>query len=243
MDYGIVFATRESVNRARSFERGIRRGDQRNNGVIAACGGAVWPMNARGDSRRRMVNSTIELLRQQGARATTIDGVLAHSGAPRGSVYHHFPGGRTQLIDEAVATAAAFMTGVIQAATTEEDPLKAVDDFFALWRDQLAGSDFRSGCPIVAVAVEHNDDAPQLARSAGAAFAEWQSAFAAMFRKHGVPAARSRRLANLVIAAEEGAVILARAQQSSTPIEDAALEIHDLLRRVLVERQTTEDTP
>lgn len=60
----------------------------------------------RSDSRERMVLSAAALLREHGASATSIDRVLAHSGAPRGSVYHHFPGGRAQLIDEAVTLAA-----------------------------------------------------------------------------------------------------------------------------------------
>jgi AcrR family transcriptional regulator len=176
-----------------------------------------------------MLGSTVTLLRQYGANATSIDRVLAHSGAPRGSVYHHFPGGRTQLIDEAVAMAGDLMTGAIDAATQPEDPVAAVDAFFALWRDRLVDSEFRSGCPIVAVAVDVNDDAPQLARSAGAVFTRWQAALTALFQRHGLPEDRSRRLAFLVVAAEEGAVVMCRAQQSTAPIDAASIEIHDLL--------------
>jgi uncharacterized protein (TIGR00369 family) len=63
-----------------------------------------------------MLRSTMIFLREYGADVTSIERVLAHSGAPCGSVYHHFPGGRTQLIDEAVALAGDLMTGVIDAA-------------------------------------------------------------------------------------------------------------------------------
>jgi AcrR family transcriptional regulator len=63
-----------------------------------------------------MLPGTMTLLREYGANATSIDRVLAHCGAPRGSFDHHFPGGRTQLIDEAVALAGDLMTGVIDAA-------------------------------------------------------------------------------------------------------------------------------
>jgi AcrR family transcriptional regulator len=193
----------------------------------------------RSDSRERMVRSPAALLREYGASATSIDRVLAHSGAPRGSVYHHFPGGRTQLIDEAVALAGDLMAGVIDTAMRADDPVEAIDAFFALWRDRLVDSRFRSGCPIVAVAVETNDDAPQLARSAGAVFAGWQEAFTALFRRHGLPEDRSRRLAALVVAAEEGAVVMCRAQQSTAPMEAVAAEIHDLLVHGLSNRPET----
>lgn len=132
----------------------------------------------KSDSRERMVNSTVALLREYGASATSIDRVLAHSGAPRGSVYHHFPGGRTQLVEEAVALAGDFMAGVIEAAMQADDPVAAIDKFFTVWRDQLVKSRFRAGCPIVAVAVETNDEAPTSpapqARSSPAGRRRWQ---------------------------------------------------------------------
>lgn len=85
----------------------------------------------------------------------------------------------------------------------------------------------------MAVAVETNDEAPHLAQSAGAVFAGWQEAFTARFRRHGLPEERSRRLAALVVAAEEGAVVLCRAQQSIAPMEAVAAEIHDVLTLAL----------
>ena len=190
----------------------------------------------KSDSRQRMALSTAALLREYGASATSIDRVLAHSGAPRGSVYYHFPGGRAELIDEAVSLAGAFITRLIEAGAQAADPVKAVDAFFAMWREQLVASDFRSGCPIVAVAVETNDDAPQLVRSAAAVFVRWQEALAAMFVRHGLPDERGRRLAAFIIAAVEGAVIMCRAERSAAPLEAAAAEIHDLLVDALRDR-------
>ncbi|WP_030013210.1 TetR/AcrR family transcriptional regulator [Curtobacterium sp. S6] len=180
-----------------------------------------------------MVDSAMALLRQNGASSTTIDKVLSHSGAPRGSVYHHFPRGRIQLIEEAISTASDRMTTLIEETLQADDPVEAIDAFFALWRDRLVDSDFRSGCPIVAVAVETNDESPHLARSAGDIFVRWQDALTELFRKNGIPEDRSRRLAALVIAAEEGAVVLSRAQQSTAPMEAATAEIHDLLTHTL----------
>lgn len=197
----------------------------------------------KSDSRERMILSAAALLREYGASATSVDRVLAHSGAPRGSVYHHFPGGRAQLIDEAVALAGDFIAGLIDSAMQADDPVAAVDAFFELWRDRLVESGFRAGCPIVAVAVEINDDAPQLARSAAAVFTRWQEALAALFIRHGLTDERSRRLGAFIIAAVEGAVIMCRAEQSTAPIEAAAAEIHDLLRYALRDRPGGEPRP
>ncbi|MDX2948217.1 MULTISPECIES: TetR family transcriptional regulator C-terminal domain-containing protein [Streptomyces] len=73
--------------------------------------------------------------------------------------------------------------------------MEEVDAFFGLWRQRLVESDFRVGCPIVAVAVESNDDAPHLARFAAAVFARWQEAPSALFVRHGLPEQRGQRLA------------------------------------------------
>ncbi|MET8028564.1 TetR/AcrR family transcriptional regulator [Streptomyces avermitilis] len=197
----------------------------------------------KSDSRERMVLSTAVLLREYGASATSIDRVLAHSGAPRGSVYYHFPGGRAQLIDEAVALAGDFVADLIETAMRADDPLEAIDAFFALWRERLVESDFRAGCPIVAVAVETNDDAPQLARSAAAVFARWQEALTDLFVRHGLPEARGRRLGAFIVAALEGAVIMCRAEQSVEPLEATAAEIHDLLAHALRDRPDTGPRP
>jgi AcrR family transcriptional regulator len=197
----------------------------------------------KSDTRKRMVLSTAALLREYGAGATSIDRVLAHSGAPRGSVYHHFPGGRAQLIDEAVVFAGDFIAGLIEDAMRADDPLEAIDAFFALWRERLVDSDFRAGCPIVAVAVETNDDAPQPARSAAAVFARWQQALAALFVRHGLREERGKRLAAFIIAAVEGAMIMCRAERSTAPLEAAAEEIHDLLLHALRDRPDTGHRP
>lgn len=181
------------------------------------------------DSRERMLTSTVALLRENGAGSTSIDRILEHSGAPRGSVYHHFPGGRVQLLDEAVALAGSLMAGVIEAAIEADDPVRGIDEFFAVWRRDLVDSRFRQGCPVLAVAVEGNDGASTPAESAGGVFAGWQEAFTALFRRHGLPEGRSRRLAALIVAAEEGAVVMCRAQQGIAPMDAVAAEIHDLL--------------
>src|SRR5437773_1222694 len=98
-------------------------------------------------TRERMVISTALLVREKGARATSIDDVLVHSGAPRGSVYHHFPGGRQQLLREAIDYAGGFVAARIEGAASA---LELLDLLFTECREQLVRSDFRAGCPVVA---------------------------------------------------------------------------------------------
>lgn len=182
--------------------------------------------------RERMVQSAAVLIRERGAHPTAIADVLAHSGAPRGSAYHYFPGGRTQLLCEAIDYASDHVAGRLDRAA---DAHELLDDMIDKFRDQLLASDFRAGCPVVAVAVEAGDperaDAADAVRDrAGAAFHRWIAQITTRLRADGVPAERAEGLATLITTAVEGAVVVARATRDIRPLE----LIHRQLREQLV---------
>jgi len=93
-----------------------------------------------------MIASTALLIRERGARATSIDAVLEHSGAPRGSVYHHFPGGREQLLREATDYAGEYVAQRLEQ-TAADDPLAALDSLLDEYRATLVATDFRAAAP------------------------------------------------------------------------------------------------
>jgi AcrR family transcriptional regulator len=187
----------------------------------------------RSTTRQRMVSSAAGLIRRHGASATSIDRVLEVSGAPRGSVYHHFPGGRAQLVEEAVGYADRYVCSLLDAAAASGDPVAVVDQFLTMWREQLVASDFQAGCPVVAVAVEANEEAPRLTEAAGAALGHWQAKIRSLLADAGLAPARADRLATLVVAAVEGALVLSRAQRRTDPLDAVALELRDLLTAAL----------
>jgi len=189
--------------------------------------------NEGAHSRDRMIASAAVLLREKGLTATSFDEVIQHSDAPRGSIYHHFPNGKAELVEEAVRFAGSYIAGSIERAAADGDPVSAVRDFTAAWRTTLEGSDFKAGCPVVAVAVESHDDAPQLATAAAGAFSLWQSVLEGLLRARGVSAARARRLATTTVAAMEGAVVICRAQRDIQPLTDVSRELEDLLASAL----------
>jgi AcrR family transcriptional regulator len=161
-----------------------------------------------------MIVSAALLIRERGAHSTAISDVLEHSGAPRGSAYHHFPGGRTQLLCEAVDFASDHIARRIAGAPTALGALDAVVDGF---RTELTKSGYRAGCPVVAVAVEA--DNPPVIERAAAAFGRWTGLIEELLRNDGVAATRAAELAMLVTTAVEGAVLVARTTGQSTPLD------------------------
>lgn len=180
-----------------------------------------------------MVVSAALLIRERGAQSTAIADVLEHSGAPRGSAYHYFPGGRTQLLCEAVDYAADYMAGRLDAAPS---CLDALDELFARQAQQLRDSDFRAGCPVVAVSVEAGDpgaaERPVLDRAA-AAFARWREALATRLRADGIAGDRAEDLAVFTLSAFEGAIVIARAQRDITPLLRVHTQLTEVIRAAL----------
>lgn len=171
-----------------------------------------------------MITSTALLVRERGARATSLDAVLSHSGAPRGSVYHHFPGGREQLLREATQYAGEYLARRLERST-DEHPLAAFDVLFDDYQATLLDTDFRAGCPVVAVAIESPEEGPDLRACAQAAFERWRKALARNLESGGIDAARADELAMHTIAAFEGAIVLSRAYRDLEPLERVRTEL------------------
>ncbi|WP_328349710.1 TetR/AcrR family transcriptional regulator [Mycobacterium sp. NBC_00419] len=178
--------------------------------------------------RERMVASAALLIRERGAHPTAIADVLEHSGAPRGSAYHYFPGGRNQLLCEAVDYAADYVAAKMAKAASGADMLDAMIRFY---RKHLIETDFRAGCPVLAVAVEAGEPgvaSPVLDRAA-VAFDRWNSVIAQQLIADGMPSKRAEELAVFVTAALEGGIVLARAARDIAPLDVVHRQLRGLL--------------
>ncbi len=178
-----------------------------------------------------MIQTAALLFRERGVEGTAVADVLERSGAPRGSVYHHFPGGKQQLAEEATRWAGDFMTAAIAAGIEHQDPRTVIETFTNIWIEIVRQSDFEAGCPIVAATLEGNRS-PAARSAAATAFGNWEDLIANAIHRQDIPADRARSLATLIIASIEGAVVLARAQQSTQPLERVAIELRALVETI-----------
>jgi AcrR family transcriptional regulator len=184
------------------------------------------------DSRNRMIQSAALLFREHGYSGTGFRDVIEHSGAPRGSIYHHFPGGKEELAADTVAWAAAVIERRIERAARNGNPIVALGLFVEAWREVLEDSNFRAGCPIVAVAAEA-DAGSKATAAAAVAFARWQDLIARALLDAGVGRTDARRLATLVISAIEGAILLCRARRDIRPLRDVHRALEATLRAAM----------
>ncbi len=184
---------------------------------------------ARGATRTKMLVSAVEVLRERGAAGVTIDEVLARSGAPRGSVYHHFPGGRSQILREALNFAGDEITASIDEAAGESATV-LLRRFVQLWQDALTESDYNAGCPVLAAAIGSGEDQQQLTAVAADIFSRWREASKQAYIRDGFESAEATSLADTTIAAMEGAAVLCRSARSLQPLYDVAHQLEFLIR-------------
>src|SRR3954466_6377625 len=164
------------------------------------------------NTRAKMVAGGADLMSRRGVNATSMRDVVRHTGTPRGSIGHHFPRGKQQLIEDALVFAGRQVSGPLRHLTEQHGAIGGLRAFIALWRQTLERTKFQAGCPVLAVAVEQyvneaidggpSDEAAQahLLDLADGVFTDWQRVMIAALRSDGVAPARARRLAALVIA-------------------------------------------
>lgn len=188
-------------------------------------------MPERSTTRDRMIAATARLLQRQGMAATGLTEVLEAAAAPRGSLYHHFPRGKNQLVAEAVRFSSARIARAIEAAMASPRPLPdAIRAFAAFYETSLASSDFRDGCPVATTALEASAlGAPEVEAACAEAFAAWQEPIARRLIAEGHPPDRAPELATLAIASLEGGLLLAQSARSMQPLHTVATHLAALL--------------
>ncbi|MFL6090924.1 MAG: TetR/AcrR family transcriptional regulator [Aeromicrobium sp.] len=178
---------------------------------------------AGAETRARVVQSAKERMRRQGVAATSMLDAIADAGASRGSLYHYFPGGKAQLIEEATSVACDEYDAIFGLVETM-DARDAVPAMVEYWRDQVESTDYSAGCPVAAAALSGEEMSAARER-AGAGFATWTRMIEKMLLTSRVPASRAPSLASLILSTVEGAVIVSLAQRSMEPIERVAEEL------------------
>jgi TetR/AcrR family transcriptional repressor of lmrAB and yxaGH operons len=180
------------------------------------------------DSRLRMVRSAAMLIRTHGVNATSFSEVLASSGAPRGSIYHHFPEGKEQLAEDAIKWTREWVLGY-QRRCPARTSGEVLDWFVDLWRQVVVASEGTEGCAIAGVAVDTMPDSRHLMAAVRSAFDSCIELLTEQLRSTGIPANRARALGVTALAGMEGAMILCRAERGVRPLEAVASELARLL--------------
>jgi len=182
-------------------------------------------------ARERMVYYAAQLIRRQGVSGTGLREVVARAQAPRGSLQHYFPGGKEQLVDEALAWAGDFAATQVSQfleSLPRRTPSALFEAMAGQWRREFDRTGFGRGCPIVATVADASAS-DRMREAARQAFERWHEPLAAALAEMGVPADRAGALALLMLSTLEGAIVFARARHDNGPLDTVVAELGPLL--------------
>lgn len=185
-----------------------------------------------------MLEAGARLLQYRGYHGTSLNDILEASGAPRGSFYFHFPGGKDQLAVEATRAAIDIASHELsESLRTAPTPGSAVRRYAEAAAEIMRESDYTFGCPVAPVILDANGGNPDLEALCKAAFEEWSGSLRRSFEAAGIGKARARSLALMVNAAIEGALVIARAYRDEGALREVALELEALIDADLPKRR------
>jgi AcrR family transcriptional regulator len=186
----------------------------------------------RRDGRALLLKGARQLLAEKGYAGMELRDVAERGKAPRGSIYHHFPGGKVQLAREAAELEGSTIRDLIERSLEQRGLKQTLALFGDVFRRRVADYPERIGCPVAAVALARPED-PELAAVATAAFQSWERPIAAALRDEGVNARDAEAFAGLVVSTVEGALLRARAAGSQEPLDSAIGGLGHALDRLL----------
>jgi TetR/AcrR family transcriptional repressor of lmrAB and yxaGH operons len=181
-------------------------------------------------TRDRLIGAMIHTLRYTGLHGAGLSDILARAQAPKGVLYHHFPGGKNELAVAAIESTVAYMCGMLdKLMLSEPHPRAAMKAWIGRALSGLDGSGFERGCPLAAVALESTAADVALRQALADGFAAIRARITAALVAAGHGEVRAQGIAALIVAAYEGGLLQARVAHDATPMLQATDALLSLL--------------
>lgn len=191
-------------------------------------------MNKKSDAREAMLGAAVELFRARGYEGVGVAELLEVSGAPRGSLYFHFPGGKEQIGVEVVNRVGAAVTALFaKLGASEVDLDTYVDVVFKYTAREVEERAFDACCPIAAIAGDTSSRIADLRDAVAATFADWEREIARGVEQRGLSEQSAARFASAMVTMIEGAYLVSKSNRSLAPHENAALAMKALGAQML----------
>lgn len=166
-------------------------------------------------AREDLISAAIELFRARGYAGVGVAELLEQSGAPRGSLYFHFPGGKEQIGVEAVTRVAEGIAGQYRLLGARNPDLDTyVDTVFKYSAKTVKDRNFDAACPICAIAAESSSKNPALSAAVANAFETWEAEVSKAALGWGMSSKNAAEFANALVSAVEGAMVVSKMQRS-----------------------------
>ena len=181
------------------------------------------------DSRARIEHEAAELLSRDGYHGMGLKALSEATGLPAGSIYHHFPGGKDEIASAAIASTADAIAQLLEALLVEGVTEDAIGAMFGFMADRLEATGWVAGCVVGTPALDDPTPAPLVLGACASSFERLSEPIVAAFVREGRSREAARVMAATLLAAYEGATVLARAQRSREALDAAAESMAQLV--------------
>ncbi len=182
------------------------------------------------NTKSRMIETTLRLIQARGLHGVSLNDILSESGAPRGSLYFHFPGGKEALVLKAMQSGIETASQALRESLAgAADPAEGVRAFFRAAAAEMTDAEYTFGCPVAPIILDAPEVSTELAAACRAGLEEWTRMYRDALEAAGITPARAARLARVIVASLEGALIMARSQRSSAIITEVGDEVAALI--------------
>jgi TetR/AcrR family transcriptional repressor of lmrAB and yxaGH operons len=185
-------------------------------------------------TREHMIETTASLVHRRGFYGTSLNEILTESGAPRGSLYYHFPGGKEELVLEATRQGVAMVTQLLKEALTGSPEIaEGVRAFVEAAAHMLRDSGYVFGCPVAPIVLD-SPESSALAEVCQEALEEWEQVLVNGLGSAGIEPGHAESLATVIVCCLEGGLILARARRDIAPLDAVAEELASMVQSALL---------
>lgn len=181
-------------------------------------------------TRDKLIDSMIDALQRKGLHGIGLSELLASAELPKGCLYHHFPGGKTDLAVAAIERVAErAQQAFANLFQRHPEPLEALAQWLQSGVTQLQDSDFERGCPLATIALESGPQDQAIRAALANAFATIRQVLETQLQRHGY--AQAAGLASLFVALYEGGLLQARVAGDGAPLHQAVTTLIQLTRQ------------
>ena len=182
------------------------------------------------NSRQKILETASELFKSQGYHATGLNQIIKESGAPKGSIYHYFPGGKEELAIESIKLAVRKgKENLINDLSKSSDPLKSIEELLNKISDDFDPHNPHQGVSISMLAMETSVISDPLRNACLDAFKTWESIFYDKLIEGGFNPEEAEGLGMTIHFLLEGAVALSIVRQDNKPFLIISKQIKKLL--------------
>ena len=190
-------------------------------------------------TRDRLIGAMLEALGTRGFHGVGISELLSRAHAPKGVLYHHFPGGKAELAVAAIDTVVGHITATLESLFVRQgDPVQALTLWMKDAQATLLGSGYDRGCPLATIALESTAEDTAIREAVARGFAAIRDTLKRALVARGLDAQRAARLASLIVSAYEGGLIQSRVAGSARPLQDTTAMLLDTLEGLLPKSRT-----